>query len=100
MMRGAMAVAIEVLAVGTYEDHWTVEMRVFEGVYRKERYVARVVDVPKAPAGLSADEQQARMKDFVLDQVQRHMRRGSLPPTGMQIDGQQAWLFEPDPVNF
>ncbi|AUW94454.1 MAG: hypothetical protein C7B44_05890 [Sulfobacillus thermosulfidooxidans] len=90
--------AVEVLALKAQNDYWTVELSVFEGVYRKERYVVRVVDVPKAPSSLSDQDQETRMKEFVLDQVKRHMRRGSLPPTGMQVEGVHVWDYEADEV--
>ncbi|WP_020374634.1 hypothetical protein [Sulfobacillus thermosulfidooxidans] len=83
--------ALEVLSVSHQEDVWLVTLKVYEGVYKKDEYIVRVVDVPLAPSSLDDASQIAVMKAFVLDQVTKHMRRGSLPPTGMQIEGQHVW---------
>jgi hypothetical protein len=91
--------AIEVLSVEAHDEFWNVALRVYEGVYRKDRYMARVVNVPVAPESLSEENRMVAMKNFVLDQVKTHMRHGSLPPSGMQIEGEKVWLVEPEPVN-
>ncbi len=91
--------AIEVLRVDIHEEYWAVALRVYEGVYRKDRYVARVINVPSAPESLSQEDQAVAMQNFVVAQVKAHMRHGSLPPTGMQIDGEKVWQNEPEPVS-
>jgi hypothetical protein len=72
-------------------DTWLVELQVYDGVYRMDRYPVRVEHVPLPPEGASPDEQSQRMGEFVLTTVQRHMRRGSLPPRGTRLDGREVW---------
>ncbi len=86
--------AIEVLTIEPGEEAWRVDLRVFEGVYHKERYSVRIVDVPRAPDGWSLDQQKEVVGPYVCHEVTQHMRRGSLPPTGMQIDGEWLWKIE------
>ncbi len=83
--------AIDILGIEPGEEAWHVDLRVFEGVYRKERYTVRIVDVPRAPDGWSLDRQKEVVGEHVSYEVTQHMRRGSLPPTGMQIDGEELW---------
>ncbi|WP_053958600.1 hypothetical protein [Sulfobacillus thermosulfidooxidans] len=83
--------AVDILSVSHLEDIWLVTLKVYEGVYKKDEYIVRVVDVPLAPTVMDEASQIAVMKAFVLNQVTKHMRHGSLPPTGMQIDGQHVW---------
>ncbi len=86
--------AIEILEVETGDEAWRVDLKVYEGVYKKDRYAVRVVDIPRPPAEWTLDQQKAAMTDYVRHEVTQHMRRGSLPPTGMQLDGQKVWQRE------
>ena len=75
-------------------DVWHVELSIQEGVYHIEQYRVRVEGVPLAPADLSPDERERVMSEFVTVEVQRHMRRGSLPPRGTRLDGSAVWRRE------
>ena len=83
--------AIEVLGIEPGDEAWRVDLRVFEGVYHKERYAVRIVDVPRAPEAWSLERQKDVVASKVCHEVTQHMRRGSLPPTGMQMDGESLW---------
>ena len=83
--------AIDITAVAEKDEVWLITLNVREGVYKKEGYSVRVIDVPLAADTMSRESQEQHMKTFVLEQVTAHMRRGSLPPTGMQIDGRKVW---------
>ncbi len=86
--------AVDILAVVQQGEVWVVTLKVHEGVYKKDEYRVRVSDVPLPPASMTRDNQENTMKAYVLEQVTKHMRRGSLPPTGMQIDGRNVWHTE------
>lgn len=83
--------AIQVNNVENHGEFWRVSLRVYEGVYHREEYIVRLVDVPAIPVALSKDDAHGRIRDFVLSNVQQHIRRGSLPPSGVQIAGQRIW---------
>lgn len=74
-------------------ESWQVELSVYDGVYRMDRYPVRVEHVPLAPDALDVAGQEARMQQFVVAQVMRHMRRGSLPPRGTRLDGRAVWTW-------
>ncbi len=76
-------------------ENWEVELSVYDGVYQMDRYPVRVERVPLAPDGLDAAAQHDRMTQFVLTEVMRHMRRGSLPPRGTRLDGRAVWTWAP-----
>ncbi|HBQ94627.1 MAG: hypothetical protein M1294_05125 [Firmicutes bacterium] len=86
--------AVQILSVVQQGELWVITLKVYEGVYRKDAYTVRVVDTPLPPAEMDHETQENIMKTFVLGQVTKHMRRGSLPPTGMQIDGRNVWETE------
>lgn len=76
-------------------ESWQVELSVHGGVYQMDSYPVRVEHVPLAPDTWDSAAQDARMQQFVLAQVARHMRRGSLPPRGTRLDGREVWTWEP-----
>ncbi len=73
---------------------WNVDLRVYEGVYQKDHYPVRVVEVPSPPQGISAEVLERKMAEFVLNQARLHMKSGSLPPKGMQLNGHDVWNTE------
>ncbi len=83
--------ALDILTVMHRGELWVITMKVREGVYKKDEYTVRVVNVPLAPADLDDPAQESIIKAFASNQVTQHMRHGSLPPTGMQVDGQRVW---------
>ena len=85
---------ISVNAISETEEKWLVDLRVYEGVYRKDHYPVRVVDVPSPPIGQPADRLERQMADFVLNRARLHMQSGSLPPKGMQLNGHEVWSVE------
>lgn len=86
---------VKVVKMTPAGESWQVELSVYDGVYQMDRYPVRVEHVPLAPAALDSAAQEARMRQFVLIQVMRHMRRGSLPPRGTRLDGRPVWRWEP-----
>lgn len=82
---------VEVREIQPQGETWAVDLKVFDGVYRLDRYPVRVEDVPLPPEGLSEDRQRELMGRFVVKRVTHHMRRGSLPPRGTRLDGGQVW---------
>lgn len=83
--------SIEVNRVQQEEEFWAVDLKIFEGVYTKEHYPVQVVDVPLPPLSIPDEEQAKIIVEFALQQVRIHMRRGSLPPRGVQISGADIW---------
>jgi hypothetical protein len=73
---------------------WWVDLRVYEGVYRKDHYPVRVVDVPAPPPDRSPEVLERQMAAYVLNQARLHMKSGSLPPKGMQLNGDEVWRTE------
>lgn len=86
-----MGVAIEVNHITRAEDSVEVDLRIYEGVYAKDHYRVRIVDVPAPPPGLGQTEQDALIAEFATDKVRTHMRRGALPPRGVQIEAEAIW---------
>lgn len=68
-----------------------VDLSIYDGVYRLDRYPVQVEDVPLPPEGWTVEQQQQHMQQFVTESVTRHMRRGSLPPRGTRLDGKRVW---------
>lgn len=85
---------VEVRTIIERGDAWEVELAIREGVYRLDRYPVRVEDVPAAPAGWDDRARERHVAAFVVDQVSRHMRRGSLPPRGTRLDGSGVWSWQ------
>lgn len=83
--------AITVNRVEQKGEHWHVDLRVYEGVYRKDHYPVTVVEVGLPPSGWTAEQQQAWLGEWVLQAVREHMRSGALPPTGMRLNGEAVF---------
>lgn len=86
--------AIDVIEIEPGDEAWRVDLKVYEGVYKKDRYSVRVVDIPRPPVDWTLDQQKNAVMGYVRHEVTQHMRRGSLPPTGMQLDGEKVWERE------
>jgi hypothetical protein len=82
---------VRVLDIKEAGDVWVVDLSIYEGVYRLDRYPVRVEGVPLPPADLPEADRRRVMGEFVTDAVMRHMRRGSLPPRGTRLDGAAVW---------
>lgn len=91
--------ALHVNNLARHEGYWLVDVQVYEGVYRKEHYPVRVVDVPLAPPQWDLAQQEEQMQRFVLDQLYEHMRSGALSPKGAQIHGEQVWTWKREAVS-
>ncbi|MDA8194552.1 MAG: hypothetical protein M0Z53_11245 [Thermaerobacter sp.] len=83
--------AISVNAVKQQAESFELDLRIYEGVYENAHYRVRVVDVPVAPTGFSPAERDAAIAQFAVDKVMKHMRRGALPPRGVQLSGEEVW---------
>lgn len=90
--------SLNVTQITRHEGYWLLDLEVKEGVYHKDHYPVRVVDVPLAPAGWDIRQQEEQMRRFVLDRVHEHMRSGALPPRGTQLNGEEAWTWKPESV--
>ena len=84
---------VKVVKITPGGESWQMELSVYGGVYQMDSYTVRVEHVPLAPDVWDSAAQDARMQQFVLAQVARHMRRGSLPPRGMRLDGREVWTW-------
>jgi hypothetical protein len=87
---------IQVNHVEQADDMWLCDLSVRFGVYAREHYPVRLVEVPTPPPGMDLDAQKQRIADFVVQEVLRHMRRGSLPPKGVQIRAERVWETKPE----
>lgn len=85
---------VTVNAISETETEWLVDLRVYEGVYRKDHYPVRVVDVPSPPAERTPELLERQMAEYVLTRARLHMKSGSLPPKGMQVNGHEVWRTE------
>lgn len=83
--------SVTVNAISETATEWMVDLRVYEGVYRKDHYPVRVVEVPSPPARRSAELLERQMAEYVVTHVRLHMKSGSLPPKGMQLNGDEVW---------
>ena len=88
--------AVRVNAIMQEEELWLADMTIRFGVYSKAHYPVRLVDVPRAPVNMSREDQTKLLSAFIMHDVIRHMKKGSLPPKGVQISGEHVWDFEPD----
>jgi len=85
------SMAVVVNQVTQEGEIWMADLSIHYGVYRREHYPVRLVDVPRAPEGWTEDRQRQRIAQFVTEQVMTHMRKGSLPPRGVQIHAPALW---------
>lgn len=79
------------------EGAYILDLAIHGGVYAKDHYRVRVVDVLRAPEGMSQDEQHEMLYAFVTKQVATHIRRGALPPPGVQINGSALFARHDEP---
>lgn len=86
--------AVTVNAISETAEQWLVDLRVYEGVYRKDHYPVRIVEVPAPPANRSPAYLEQQMAEYVLTRARLHMKSGSLPPKGMQLNGNEVWQTE------
>ncbi len=92
--KGEFELGVSVNAVSESGERWLVDLRVYEGVYRKNHYPVRVVEVPAPPPHENRQELEHKMAEFALTEVRLHMQSGSLPPKGMQVNGHRAWQMD------
>lgn len=83
--------AIVMNTVTKQAEHYLVDLNVVEGVYRLEHYPVRIVDVPASDGTLSKEQQHAIVSRYAIEKARAHMRRGALPPRGMQLSGEHLW---------
>lgn len=87
-------VAIKVNRIEWHGHAWMVDLAIVEGVYQKDHYPVRIVDAPVPPDGMTTEQQYRLIEEFVVEDVRQHMRRGSLPPSGVQLTGHHLWTVE------
>ena len=74
-----------------FEADCRAEVSVFESFYDWPHYMVWLHHMPSSPPGWSYEQKVHCLEQYVLSAVVDHLRRGELPPGGMQIMAHDAW---------
>ena len=77
---------IQVDSIEWVHDAWEVRSRIHEGVYQLQDYPVRITHL----AYTDDTEVQNAVKTVALGLLERHMRRGAVPPHAMVMDWVRA----------